>query len=214
MPKVFSLLFLLFSLSIYSHAQETDSKSTSQIEEKESIFQPIIIAGFNAAQIEGDDIRGYRRLGANVGGGALINLSKRFSLGIEILYSMKGSKSSTNQAVNFGDIRIIMDYIDVVPVSANYIIEDRLMIGGGFIVNTLIRYKETVDQISQNYEASPVALEIMANATFKFTSWFGINARISYSLTNINKGNVQLISGRAVRKRSHNVLSLRALFFI
>ncbi|MEX0811549.1 MAG: outer membrane beta-barrel protein [Chitinophagales bacterium] len=213
MLKSFSILFCLIFCFNISNAQEESTESTPQIKEKESIFQPIIIAGFNAAQVEGDDIKGYRKLGANVGGGVLIYLPKDFSLGFEILYSMKGARSSTNQAVNFGDIKIDMDYIDV-PIFANYTIEDRLILGAGFIVNTLVRYRERVNEIPQNYEANPLALEIMANATFKFTDWFGINARISYSLTNVNKGNVQLISGRSVRKRSHNVLSLRAIFFI
>ncbi|MEX2590268.1 MAG: hypothetical protein WD334_08680, partial [Chitinophagales bacterium] len=69
MLKSFSILFCLIFCFNISNAQEESTESTPQIKEKESIFQPIIIAGFNAAQVEGDDIKGYRKLGANVGGG-------------------------------------------------------------------------------------------------------------------------------------------------
>lgn len=207
---ILSLAFVFTSLCLF--AQEENETSTSQIKEKESIFQPVIIAGFNAAQIEGDDIRGYRRLGANVGGGVFIKLPKDFSVAIEILYSMKGAKTSVNQAVNFSDVRISMDYIDL-PISANYTLDNRIIFGLGAIVNTLVRYNEEWDFVVQDYVGSRFGIEFMANATFKFTSWFGVNARMSYSLTNINKGRVILPSGRNVRKRSNNVLSVRAMFF-
>src|SRR5690554_154351 len=145
---ILSLAFVFTSLCLF--AQEENETSTSQIKEKESIFQPVIIAGFNAAQIEGDDIRGYRRLGANVGGGVFIKLPKDFSVAIEILYSMKGAKTSVNQAVNFSDVRISMDYIDL-PISANYTLDNRIIFGLGAIVNTLVRYNEEWDFVVQDY---------------------------------------------------------------
>ena len=212
--KIF--LALVFTLSgIQVFAQEAESENTSQIKEKESIFQPIIIAGFNAAQIEGDDLRGYRRLGANIGGGVHIKLPKDFSLAFELLYSMKGAKSSVDQSTRFADVRISMDYIDV-PIYATYTLDNRLIFELGLIANTLVRYKETWNGFPPGYDANRLALEVMGGLTFKFASWFGLNARMSYSLTNINKGGLTLPppSTGFVRKRSHNVLSLRALFFI
>ena len=71
--------------------------------DKEPIFKPMIILGFNATQISGDNIAGYRKYGCNCGIGTFVRLPKNFSLGFEMLFSQKGSHSSINQVDNNGD---------------------------------------------------------------------------------------------------------------
>ena len=65
--KKFLFLFSLLALHAFTlFAQEEDK----------SIFQPVVIIGFNATQVAGDDLAGYRKIGANTGAGVFIRLPK------------------------------------------------------------------------------------------------------------------------------------------
>ncbi len=67
------------------------------------------VFGFNAAQILGDDIGGYNKLGIQGGLRAIAVLQDRMDLSFEILYSQRGSYCKCP----LGDIRINLQYIEV-----------------------------------------------------------------------------------------------------
>ena len=59
-----------------------------------------VIAGANASQVEGDDVRGYKKAGFVGGASVMIALDKKMQwfATVELLYSQKGSRSSTTRA--------------------------------------------------------------------------------------------------------------------
>ena len=59
-----------------------------------------IIAGANASQVEGDDVRGYKKAGFVGGASVMIALDKKMQwfATVELLYTQKGSRSSTTRA--------------------------------------------------------------------------------------------------------------------
>ena len=62
-----------------------------------------VVAGANFAQIEGDNVHGFTKVGFNGGLGLTLPLNRKqtWQLSVELLYSMKGSVKKYSQAGNF-----------------------------------------------------------------------------------------------------------------
>lgn len=79
-------------------------------------FRGGIVAGFNAAQLDGDAAAGYHKVGLNVGLRALIELKNRLDITTELLYSQRGSRTTENQS--FINRTCTLNYLEV-PVLLN-----------------------------------------------------------------------------------------------
>ena len=96
-----SLLILLF-LCVSAHSQA---------------FYGGIAAGAVTSQVDGDENNGFHKAGFTAGAFVGLELSDIFDLQFEIKYIQKGSKSSTDDQMDFS---IKLDYIEVpLVVSAN-----------------------------------------------------------------------------------------------
>ncbi len=210
MQRYLLLSFQLFSTLIV-FAQE---------KEKESIFKPAVIIGFNATQVDGDDLAGYRKIGANIGGAAFVRLPKNFSFNFEILYSQKGSRSSASQAIGSQSYRLILDYVDV-PLVFNYHDRDKqkrdiAIFGLGVVFNSLVRQKQLIGGGDchgiecNSYKRA--GLEMLANVTFVFAKHFGVNLRFTYSLLNITSAPA-LGSNLKNGGQRNNIFALRGMYF-
>lgn len=84
-------------------------------------FSARLILGMNGSQIDGDGMSGYYKPGLAAGAGVRFPLSERLSLGPEIMYSMKGSKTSFDEIEKLGAPRVIyrLNYLDF-PLVADY----------------------------------------------------------------------------------------------
>lgn len=98
------LILALICAGCHSHAQR---------------FSAAVIAGLNAAQIDGDMLAGFDKLGI-VGGlrGAAI-IGDRFDLNVEFLYSQKGSRRDIFSPAIDPEITIKLQYLDL-PVYLSY----------------------------------------------------------------------------------------------
>lgn len=205
------VLFSLLLWPILATGQNIRKPAKTVDPDREPIIQAAIIAGLNTTQIDGDNLSGFRKFGANVGGGAFIRLPKGIMPSFEILYSQKGSKSSKTEAANKvpGDYKLILDYLDV-PVLINYNDKDRAIFGLGIVVNNLVRYKESLagTAIDRNYKRRGV--EFVANVTFLIKRVVGINFRYTYSITKIN--NDDSTATFAAGNQRSNVLTLRVMY--
>lgn len=83
-------------------------------------FKAGVIFGLNAAQIRGDDVGGYNRLGLQGGLRAIAALEEKMNLSFELLYSQRGSynKYGSPKCPN-GDLSIFLQYIEV-PILFSY----------------------------------------------------------------------------------------------
>lgn len=84
-------------------------------------FQGALIVGLNAAQIQGDDLAGYDKLGLRAGLGVAAVLGDRSSLGLNMLFSQRGSSStiSPNNSIprrlvhlNYVELPLLFSYAD------------------------------------------------------------------------------------------------------
>lgn len=111
-----------------------------------------IILGMNGSQIDGDGLSGYYKAGLVAGGGVRFPVTDKLSIGPEILYSMKGAKTSFDQVTKFGyDITIYrLNYVDM-PIVAEYKIDRGPEIEGGVIVSYLLNAKLEVGRTNQGF---------------------------------------------------------------
>ncbi len=78
------------------------------------------VAGFNASQIDGDDLAGFDRVGLTAGIRATMDLESILDFNVEFLYSERGSRPDLFQPEYDPDISIKLQYAEIpVYVSIN-----------------------------------------------------------------------------------------------
>ena len=149
-------------------------------------FVGFVSAGTNFSQIEGDDVHGFYKVGANAGPGLKlpVNRKQNLYLTIELLYAQKGSKKNcspgyfdtTNYApAMFEDVdytipfnprvkcRIVLDYVQV-PLLFHY--EDLrtgFSFGAGLSWSRLVRAKEIYNGYTRTTS--------VRSGTYKTSDW-------------------------------------------
>lgn len=208
--KLYLPLFFALLLSLPLAAQDDPN-------EPQPFIRAAIIGGMNVSQVDGDGIAGYRKFGANGGAAAYINLSKGFYTSFEILYSMRGAKSSPNQASLGQELNLNLHYIEV-PFMINYNDRDKAIFGAGVSWNTLVLNKAEGLLPDQSIEGKRSSLDFVGGVTFLIKRKYGINLRYSYSLTsagrfvtNTTGGNQPTLEGGKLR---NNVIGVRFMYFL
>jgi hypothetical protein len=207
------LIFLLLC-PVMLWAQKTNEEKV--LTKDNRIIRPYLTLGFNATQVFGDDISGFRKFGANGGAGTYIRLPKNFSVGFEILYNQKGSRAGSNEKLldTVYEYKLILDYIDV-PVMISYHDKDRAIFSVGLAYTALVRYKELRNEKEWEYaEGSPYkrnGMEFVSSFTFIFAKHYGVNIRYCASLIDITSRPLPF-SDRKGGGQINNYLSLRGTY--
>ena len=172
-----------------------------------------VIAGMNFAQIEGDDVHGFYKVGFNGGLGLTVPVNRKqtWQVSIEMLYSMKGSVKHCDSgyfnldnygSAMFADVdwsipidyktkcNISLDYVQI-PVMVHY--EERYSgctFGLGFAWGRLVRaheiyngYTRTIDARSGTYKKSDWS--VIADINIRLYMNLNLNFRYEYSLVPI-----------------------------
>lgn len=105
-------------------------------------IQGAIIAGGNLSKVDGDEVDGWKRIGANAGASAIIPLSEKFFLSLETLYNQKGSYENRtyNDSIDF-KYKLILDYVEV-PFFVYFKDKGGISAGTGFSWGRLVRFRE------------------------------------------------------------------------
>lgn len=105
-------------------------------------FDAGLIAGFNASQVEGDNLKGYHKPGILAGGFVQTDIAPAIVAGFEIKYSQKGARRKYNPKEPLKDKYVMrLGYIDL-PLFMGFRTNDRSMIIGGIAPGVLIHSKE------------------------------------------------------------------------
>jgi hypothetical protein len=100
MKHIFLTLSLVSFFTFFIHSQSLG-------------FDSQLIAGISAAQIRGDDLAGFNKVGIEAGIGASYEVRYNMDIGIELLYSQRGSRSELSFGTN-SDIRTFqLDYLAI-----------------------------------------------------------------------------------------------------
>jgi len=171
-------------------------------------FKGGIIGGINLSQIEGDEAAGYNKIGLQGGFRVAIILKEKMDLGIEMLFSQRGSAARNSNQGTF-PFKLTLNYIEV-PVLFNYMDwqaeeEDyyRLHFHAGFSYGRLISYSTDDNQFTQLGEFfRDNDVSWIGGATYYINENLGITARYSRSVypffvpdENINTPNASSLIG-------------------
>ena len=148
-------------------------------------FSAALLAGFNAAQIDGDAMAGYNHFGINAGIRGNVILNKHWATSIDILYSQKGSHYAAydvartlNQInVNYAEIPVMVHFSDW-----------RFRIGVGLSYAQLL-YLQVLDtndtDITSSYTANKNDANALAEVAFFITPKLALAVLYEQSFFNI-----------------------------
>ena len=214
---------IFFGIVFQSHAQVTKGA---------------LIGGVNLSQVDGDEIYGYKRVGANVGAAAIIPFTDIWSLTLETVFSMEGSKqkgvsgswNTGSEAYPFpynadsfyinGAYDLHLDYVRI-PIVMHY--NDRnLALGAGLQYGRLVRIKEQEQDIYNTTAKAEEAyrnndFSILADVKYRIYGGLFFNFRYSYSLFSIRDRTFYSIIDPEItldRKQYHNTMTFRLMWVI
>lgn len=169
--KYFILVFLMLVLLLSGtlHAQR---------------FQAGLVGGINMAQIDGDELAGFNKLGFMGGIKASAKLSDRWQAGIELLFSQQGAARSTKDP-----FLTVYDNIRLNAVEAPVLItfsEWKLQLSSGLSYSRLINHRIrdiSGSDASDNYRIAAGSLNFLLGGAYYFDPQWGIDVRWTRGLT-------------------------------
>jgi len=176
-----------------------------------------VIAGFNATQVDGDEVVGYSKLGFNVGAAVIIPFKKKWSVSLENIFSQKGSHRGEIYVDSLsGSYTLRLNYVEV-PVLVHYTDKDIITVGTGFSWGRLVGAKEW--EHGYRTETSPEHgpyhkndFSWLADVRFRIWKRLKFNFRFSYSIAKIRTRIYNNGYSEWERKQYNNVLTFRLLY--
>jgi len=155
-------------------------------------FQGGLILGFNASQIDGDQLAGYHKLGFNTGIGVSYDLENSWQLNIDFLFSQRGSHSRYIRSEV--PRSLTLNYIEL-PIYASYrdwYIEDddfyKIQGFAGLSLGRLFGVRNSLgdpDIEQDNFLKNDIGY--LLGAKFFFNRHWGISGRYTRSITRMYK---------------------------
>lgn len=188
------------------------------------IFKGGPIIGFNATQVDGDERYGFHKFGVHSGVTAIVPLKHNFSIGLELLYSEKGSYKKPHNvyfdSIN-GEYNLITNYVEI-PLMVYYKDKDFITFGTGISYNNLFKYTESINgkRITSWTEDLPepnnVDLTWIAHVDVPLTKKLPnlkLNFRYSYSIKSFRTVTFKGLQGDPWRRKQyHNIITLRLMY--
>lgn len=152
-------------------------------------FKASLIGGGNFAQVDGDHIGGYNKLGLHVGYGIAHDLDENKSVGFEMLYAQKGSKLVNDPKAVLQPIYIIKStYIDFPIVYTQQLRSlDAVSLHTGLSLN--VNTSGTIDDGIRISDANfnPIEIAFLLGGTYHVNDELGLRVRHSYSVNKISQ---------------------------
>ncbi len=204
-------------------------------------FKGELIAGFNATQVEGDMVAGYKKLGGNLGMGVMLPFQfnrksddKVWAVSMEMLFNQKGSHQRNNTGLTYSDSSrtefffdsvckydLRLNYVSI-PVMLHYLdMHTGWTFGVGVAYNRLFGvqevengYRTTTSLSSGTYDLQE--LSVMLDVRFRIYRQLKLNFRYEYSMFPVRTRTFYFRDGMPVdpyvRKQYNNVLTLRMIY--
>lgn len=161
------------------------------------IFKAQLIGGFNATQVDGDEVYGFHKAGGNFGLGVIfpINKKKHFLLSLETIYNQKGASEKKSAIDTFSGAykyRLFLDYVEA-PVMIHYEDKGGWTFGLGFSWGRLVGVKEYENGSKVNATTTTSTVyahsdwDLLADVRFRIYKQLKFNFRYAYSIVPIRE---------------------------
>ncbi len=210
------LIFLFCTSSVFAQSYYLDNERT---------FNGGLIAGTTFTQVDGDNYKGYRKIGFTGGGIVYAKISQMFAPSIEILYTQRGSRIDEPGFVNdrtyyVQDYGIDLDYAEL-SILLNYYDSPRKstfgaglsysqLISGKEYANTVPKIPDSVD-LNLDHEFRKYDLNFVLSGSLHLYKGIYFNARFQYSLLSV-RNNAFRPLGRDEQFNNSFVLRVMYLF--
>ncbi len=184
----------------------------------ERTFYGGLVAGANFTQVDGDDYRGYAKIGANFGGIVFAQIDEGFALSMEILYSQKGSRSKgpveAEPGLDITHYRIDLNYAEV-PIMINYFFKRKSGCGAGFSYSQLASSGEELETDPakaynlEKYPFNKIDINFLLGGNIHIYGGIFLNLRFQYSMIPI-RHNVPEIYFRG--EQYNNLFAVRLMY--
>ena len=173
-------IFVMLIFIVYSH------ESISQR------FSAALVLGINASQIDGDGYAGYHKVGLTGGAKLMYPIGEKADLGLEFLFSQRGSKSSLSDngikdfwiTLNYAEIPLIISYHDWLIEGEDYY---KVSVDGGLSYGRLISSSSSEDEaVSGLDEIKNGDLSYVLGLRFRFNKHWATSLRYTRSLFKMN----------------------------
>ncbi|MDI6833518.1 MAG: hypothetical protein QMD02_06715 [Bacteroidales bacterium] len=186
-------------------------------------FIGIANVGFNISQVDGDEIYGFRKFGANIGPSVMYSFGKnnQWQIFLETNFSQKGSyQKYPNTYVDTMKLpyyNLRLNYVEI-PFLILYNDNNLISFGGGFSYGRLTNAKEyeygnliNYNTLRGPYDAND--FEVIAEVRFRIYQKLYGNVRYSYSIDKIRTRSYDNGVDRWTRNQYNNVISIRLLWY-
>lgn len=213
--KYLVIILMIFVAPFVSFGQNEESPKKTESPKGDDIpigsFTGGLVVGFNAAQIDGDNLYGYNKLAILAGARVGYRVSKNWIPAMGIFYNQKGSRSELVLSGSFYEINYSLDYIEV-PVTMNFI-DGGVRISGGLSYARLIDANIIINDVDETDGRLPYyrenELSVVLGFGYFISEHWGFDFRWNYSLFSI----VDLDVGNVInRPQVNNYLSFRSIY--
>lgn len=184
-------------------------------------FMGALAFGGNLAQVDGDEVYGFKKIGLNVGAAAFLPFNEQWKLSLEIGFTQKGAyqkypmESDPTKELPYYNLRL--DYVEI-PFLIHY--EDRqiAMIGTGFSYGRLVGAKEIEWGLQTATSSRSGVYDIsdwnwVLDVRIRLVQSLRLNFRYAYSLYKLRTREFSNLSGDVwTRDQYNNVLTLRLVY--
>lgn len=192
-----------------------------------ALMQPVLsqnirgefISGFNLAQVDGDEVVGYRKIGFNGGVGAALPLGRNWFVSVETLFNQKGAykkfpPNNNNPGLPYYNLRL--NYAEI-PLLIHYNDKDQITAGMGVSYGRLVSMRETEHGVLIDWPTStgPYSSEdFNILVDFRFRAFWKVhfNFRYAYSISKIRTRYYDNGASTWERDQFNNLLSFRLVF--
>ncbi|MBO7276932.1 MAG: PorT family protein [Bacteroidales bacterium] len=162
------------------------------------MLKAYVVAGLNAAQIDGDEVFGYSKYSPQAGVGMIVPFNMRkpnegWQASLELLYSQRGAKESMdpfkyNTSLHYVDIPVMVHYVDTrggwtFGVGAQYGRLFKINEDWGLPEDIIQSFERPVDGVLPSFNRNDLC--VVADIRFKVWEKFKFSFRYQYSVVPI-----------------------------